>query len=93
MFDGIDAFNRVLERLEELVEEKQRTVIGNATLQKRISELADENGRLTIYNQGYGLLERFAESSPEMEKAWADFCEKNQTRATPRKTPETDIPF
>lgn len=92
--DMEDAFNRLLERLEELVEEKQRTVTGNASLQKRISELADENGRLTIFNRGYGQLERFVESSPAIEKEWAAFRENEALPKEKRPDPlETDIPF
>lgn len=80
------AFNRLLERIEELSADCQRYLTSNQADQQRIRQLASENETLQRFNKGYAKLERFVESTPELEAAWLAFEQ-------PPKNPSEEIPF
>jgi len=86
--DMDDAFNRLLERVEELVAENTRTDAMYAEERSKRSTLESENARMKGYAEDLRRLERFVESTPERNADWMSFI-------TPKPKPagDDDMPF
>lgn len=82
--DMDDAFNRLLERIEELVADNVRT---NAALSEELSQrttLESENKRMKSYGEELRRHEQYVESTPERNADWVSFI-------TPK--PDDEMPF
>lgn len=86
-----DAFNRLLERVEELSADVQRYRMEAQEGSRRIAELAREAAMVPSLQQDTQRLERFIESTPAMREA---FNEWRKAQTAPKKADSLDdIPF
>lgn len=86
--DGTDAFNRLLERIEELVSENARTDVALSSERHRVSVLEHENRNLTRQASDIARLERFVESTPERQADWMAYITPK-----PKDANGDDLPF
>jgi hypothetical protein len=84
--DGTDAFNRLLERVEELVAEGARTAAELNRERHKVSELEREKRMLVEDNKSVARFERFVESTPERMADW-------QSYIAPKPKTDDDMPF
>ncbi len=83
--DGMNAFNRLLERVEELSTSCTRGDMDAATLREKIREHERMIEMLKRDNEAIPRFERFVESTPERQADWRSFI-------SPPK-PDQEIPF
>lgn len=82
-----DAFNRLLERIEELVADNTRT---NAALSEERSQratLESENKRMKSYSEELRRHEQYVESTAERNADWVSFIAPKPTK------PDDEMPF
>lgn len=93
--DGLDAFNRLLERVEELASNTDRAERIAARRDQTIRVLLEENNKLRGANHDLPRLKRFAESSEEINAKWREFAAANPLGPAPKSkaAPDDDIPF
>jgi FtsZ-binding cell division protein ZapB len=85
--DMDDAFNRLLERIEELVAENTRTDVMYADERSKRTALEAENTRLKGNQVDYQKLRDFVGSTPERNADWLSFI-------TPKpKSADDEMPF
>ncbi len=79
--DGTDAFNRLLERIEELAADAVRR---DAAMSAQRAELYDAQsaiGRLKSTTADLARLERFVESTPERQADWLSYIQPKPVAA------------
>lgn len=86
--DGTDAFNRMLERVEELVAENGRTQAALNSERHTVVQQEHEIRMLKRQNEDVARLERFVESTPERQEDWRSYITPK-----PPKEGDDDQPF
>lgn len=84
--DMEDVFNRMLERVEELVSAGDRTDAALSAERQKVANLEHENRNLTRQASDVARLERFVESTPERAADWMAYI-------TPKPKTDDDLPF